>query len=322
MSPSVLPCIYAPPGLSLSDSSYESATKSRERRRVALAVKHAMSEMENVVVQRLQTLDYKIDKVLEFIGRSIVPPDAGLSDRVSRLETLFVCTQPSVDDVLDSMFRKTETERKFKTGRYATEPEAEATPSKGDRSLDFVTNIGCMKANIFEDEMAPVELHAKTVAVQTNAVPEPMKHCWHGCAARAEAVGVEELSDAHGIPEEFSSINAKADEAAARENVESSCLKIDVADGKSSDQIDASDGDKLGLTGNESSVVKYEVDDWILVNGKLASVVRVGFGHYEGQIRVLRPNEPLEKWSAGEWRPLTQVSILKRPVLSKLYAVC
>ena len=96
-------CVDSPPGLSLSDSAPESATRSRERRRVALAVNHAISQVENAFMQRLQDLDDKLEQLLDIVGN--LSSDR-IVDRVRRLETLVVCTQPSVDDVLDSMLCK------------------------------------------------------------------------------------------------------------------------------------------------------------------------------------------------------------------------
>ena len=96
--------LHTSPGLANSDGEYrESATHSRERRRVAMAVRHAVSEVEALFMKRLQHLDDKMDKLLEAVGR--LASDA-TTDRVARLETLVVCTQPSVDEVLDSMLLK------------------------------------------------------------------------------------------------------------------------------------------------------------------------------------------------------------------------
>ena len=47
-----------------------------------------------------------------------------------------------------------------------------------------------------------------------------------------------------------------------------------------------------------------EVDHWVIYASKLASVVRFGYGSYEGQVRILSPDENCSNWTAGRWVPL------------------
>ena len=92
-----------PPGLSWSES--ESSTASRERRRVALAAKVAVKELSGEMCQQFDALFQKFDRLANML-------QDGLGHRVSRLETLMVCStplRPSVDEVLSEMlFKKKE----------------------------------------------------------------------------------------------------------------------------------------------------------------------------------------------------------------------
>ena len=58
---------------------------------------------------------------------------------------------------------------------------------------------------------------------------------------------------------------------------------------------------------------QFEVNEWIIVNRQLASIVRFGYGQYEGQARVLRPDERMGDWTAGCWQPLSMISRLSFP---------
>ena len=94
----VLECKSIPPGLGGSDP--ESATVSRERRRVALAARVTAEQVSQALVSRLTTIEYKLDQLLNQHGES-------LEGRVARLEVLAVC-DPNVDEVLEEMFAKRE----------------------------------------------------------------------------------------------------------------------------------------------------------------------------------------------------------------------
>ena len=68
------------------------------------------------------------------------------------------------------------------------------------------------------------------------------------------------------------------------------------------------------LAGEKSCVDKFAVDDWVLVNNTLASIVRFGYGQYEREIRVLGPQESTCDWTAGRWVAATSVKKLALPV--------
>ena len=85
-----------PPGLVSSD--VETATASRERRRVSLAAKAAVEEVSKVLENRF----ISIEKSLELLVAAV--PEA-FAARLARLETLVVCS-PAADDVLEEMLSK------------------------------------------------------------------------------------------------------------------------------------------------------------------------------------------------------------------------
>ena len=91
--------VRPPPGLHC-NSEPETATHSRERRRVALAAKTAVQELQHLLSERFITIENKLNKVMAEIARI----DASEADaRLSRLEALHVCTAPSVDEVVNQM---------------------------------------------------------------------------------------------------------------------------------------------------------------------------------------------------------------------------
>jgi len=58
---------------------------------------------------------------------------------------------------------------------------------------------------------------------------------------------------------------------------------------------------------------QFEKDQWVIVGDRLASVIRIGYGSYAKEIRVLWPNERMGDWSAGSWVPMENVSRVKFP---------
>ena len=90
------------PPLGLSSSDCESSTISRERRRVALAAKVAVQELTREFRQYFEIMFDKLECLAGYMQEN-------LDSRLSRLETLFVCSPnagPSVDDVLSEMLSK------------------------------------------------------------------------------------------------------------------------------------------------------------------------------------------------------------------------
>ena len=84
-----------PPGLSLSDG--ETSTVSRERRRVAMAAREVVGAITEHITKRFEGIENKLKIIIDAIaGHDVLR-------RIDRLETLFVCTDPSVDDVLEQV---------------------------------------------------------------------------------------------------------------------------------------------------------------------------------------------------------------------------
>jgi hypothetical protein len=110
---------FAPPGLAVSDS--ESSTVSRERRRVALAAREVAAALMFEFTNRFEALEAKMDKLFSHLTAS----QSLLSDRVCRLEALYACTSPSVEEVLDETLKRA----KKKVG------QAERTTGSSKRSL-------------------------------------------------------------------------------------------------------------------------------------------------------------------------------------------
>ena len=52
----------------------------------------------------------------------------------------------------------------------------------------------------------------------------------------------------------------------------------------------------------------------MLASGHLASVVRFGYGQYDGLVRVLGPRESVHDWRAGTWISLDSVAKIRFPV--------
>ena len=67
------------------------------------------------------------------------------------------------------------------------------------------------------------------------------------------------------------------------------------------------------MDASEEQHHKFEVDDWVIANSGLASIVRFGFDQYEGQTRVLRPDESMDDFRAGRWLPASALSRLTYP---------
>lgn len=89
-----------PPGLPASD--VESATVSRERRRVASAAKVVVEELSVDVRQQFDILSKKVDFTTNFLHTDLVA-------RVSRLESLVVCGPslgPTVGEVPSEMLTR------------------------------------------------------------------------------------------------------------------------------------------------------------------------------------------------------------------------
>ena len=66
------------------------------------------------------------------------------------------------------------------------------------------------------------------------------------------------------------------------------------------------------VTSEESH--KFETDDWVLVDKKLVSIVRLGHCDYAGQARVLRPDESMHSWTAGSWTRLSSIQPVRFPL--------
>ena len=91
--------VSLPPGLSDTDIA-ESATVSRERRRVALTATAAV----NAIDSRLSAIEVKLDMIINGESKSTGAMTPIIDQRLSRLETVLVCSpNPTVDEVLEEM---------------------------------------------------------------------------------------------------------------------------------------------------------------------------------------------------------------------------
>jgi hypothetical protein len=354
----------APPGLS--DSDYpESATASRERRRVSLAARSAVQMLESSLLDRFGCLEKKLDCVLRALGQVEIPCGEvveEMAQRISRLETLEVCSTntcvdsvlnemihqsviPSVDNVLNKMVQEKcslnlvdahpEPETKLSPPRVASncpEPELEFSPEKVTREVNHephepnIVNSPEKVPNSFTQGKSITALHfdiyvdecKNDVGVQASqSYQRSRKGRCNGRAVQTDAP----INHAQGDDED-----AEKDNTVLQALEDYGTIATATPDTATGDQIKCvgdwrtlPQANWVAIQGKfKSNVDKFEVDDWVLVNNKLASVVRIGFGQYEGQIRVLWPSEPLGKWASGLWRPLAEVSTLRRPISFKI----
>ena len=86
----------------------------------------------------------------------------------------------------------------------------------------------------------------------------------------------------------------------------------DTEPGHASDEKTERTSDQ-GIGGCLPAGAKLEVDDWVVVHKRLASIVRFGYGDYENQVRILFPNESTKDWTAGRWQVLSGVTKLVLP---------
>ena len=130
--------VSLPPGLH-NETDPETATWSRARRRHAAAAREVAT-----------ALNSKIDSMNACLGELILmvqdihqgaalqnPCDRDLHSRVDRLETLYACTSPSVDEVLELAFRQA-TQQKDDA---RDEPEKENSPNK-HLNFDIYSDLG------------------------------------------------------------------------------------------------------------------------------------------------------------------------------------
>jgi len=58
----------------------------------------------------------------------------------------------------------------------------------------------------------------------------------------------------------------------------------------------------------------FEVDDWVIDNRRLASIVRIGYGAYAGEARVVRPDESPSEFTAGRWTRIAGLLPISLPM--------
>ena len=140
-----------PPGLAESDGS-ETATVSRERRRVSLAARVAAQELQqHCLTQHIARLEEKLNEVLHVVRMQGGPPADTLSvlcHKVFRLEALMVCSpNPSVDCVLDKLLTSP-------CSLENAQPEVELSPSQISSPMAASKTIVCipLKFDIFEEK--------------------------------------------------------------------------------------------------------------------------------------------------------------------------
>ena len=182
---SILPL---PPGLAHSEG--ETSTASRERRRVALAAKSAVDQLNESLLSRLRCLEDKLDLVLAGL-----PSDGEV--RLTRLETITLCCNPTVDDVLDDMFRRSKS--------VSCQPAEELSPERA-----AVKQIGY---NTSEERIRPplVESLPKfydmcgtvSKATQTDQLPKLRKSRCHGRASQTESTATVPMMTCECLPVDY-----------------------------------------------------------------------------------------------------------------------
>ena len=155
--------IHLPPGLSSSD--VETATVSRERRRVALVAPDMFKSRFDALETRLDELYGQFPKKAhvceeQWLHGNFAVMDA-LAARTCRLEALVIASPslaPSVDEVLDELlYRKVET-----ASSLIDQPEVERSPEKENDVKSSVHTGRCM------DEF--YDIVVKDMALQTSPV--------------------------------------------------------------------------------------------------------------------------------------------------------
>ena len=134
--------VESPPGLD-TQAAPESATASRERRRVALAVRAAWEELGPILNARFDALEATMERIERKVAcapgseqcdqKSLEANLSCMTQKISRLEALVVCLpSPSVDEVLEQMLEgKSKVISNVSAPLYpVTEPENERSPEK------------------------------------------------------------------------------------------------------------------------------------------------------------------------------------------------
>ena len=162
-----------PPGLSSSDA--ETATVSRERRRVAVAAREVIAALSEMIMNRFDALEAKVDilgkhhRPLETrahetnLPHRLLTINEDLSARMSRLEaliTIYPENAPSVDEVLNELLerkrrcplpgRSPELDEKSQTGisKITSTRRASAATKEPEAELPFVPEFPLQDPNL------------------------------------------------------------------------------------------------------------------------------------------------------------------------------
>ena len=176
--------VSLPPGLSNSEP--ESATASRERRRVALAAKVSVDQLAEALAIQLNTIETKLDRALNSHNCN------NLEHRVARLEVLSVCS-PSADEVLDQMFEKRKADQASVGGFPCIPPFPTQRFNIYDEHVDAGVQVGSSEqltsAIMRSTETQTMSRHCCESASQTNVIQEPAN-----VETSVQANAVDELS--------------------------------------------------------------------------------------------------------------------------------
>ena len=269
--------VPSPPGLTSSDP--ESATVSRERRRITLAVKVAIAEISREFSSRFDSIESKLDDLLDVV------PNHGES-RLARLETLMVCS-PSADEVLEQMLTK--------HNRF--QPDEELSPDRNSVSENDTSSV---------PEQIPRSPQSNVVQILDNVLQFDIS---------SDAGGISYVATAES-DDDGSTI------CDLTNNVQASCDLTAFPGVNFNGDWRAIPTEDWGHMHNKFSaysrvlakpVLNIEIDDWIVVDCRLASVVRFGYDKYAGQVRIVWPNERVDDWAAGQWRPRSSISPIVYP---------
>jgi hypothetical protein len=220
-----------PPGLCDSDG-VETATASRERRRVSLAARAAVQEVSALILGRLDNVFGKLEELAKELSncRAITTPPRDLDElqqRLDRLEILAVCSpaaNPTIDEVLSEAlarskdfgeipaespsvlgqvtFQGEEVPGKvdlpfvpafpYRTGGDVNDTKCKATPNN-HLSFDIHSNFDIFDSS--EDAEVQTNVALVSRSSQTCAMPKLRKSRCHGRASQTDTsvAGVSEL---------------------------------------------------------------------------------------------------------------------------------
>ena len=284
---------HYPPGLSAGEP-IESATASREKRRVALAARAVISEFTSVFFHRLDGIAAKVDalcaKVDRTVGDGLRGEDAragvshdisGFDARLSRLELLLFRVPLEEFKIVDEHVKATLP--KLMEAKNINEPEIEMSPGKKPGRAHVGAAMSPQEhVKKYLDTAVHFDISSEDGGSSEYASTDVGSHV---------SLGIDVVGDWRIVPEAtWTSIYTHFPHP-----------------GK----------DAVGVNSNCSAhaqaLPKFEKDDWVISNRRLVSIMRFGYGAYDGQVRVAHPDESLDAWSSGTWRSIAVISPLEFP---------